>query len=72
MADDWVELTPTPKELGGDYAKKGKILVNLANATSIWPKEDGSFEIWFFAAGDDRGRFCVTEKPADILALRKK
>ena len=71
MSDDWVELTPAAASRESGYAD-GKIQVNLANATSIWPMQDGSSEIWFFAAGDDARRFYVKETPTQILALRKK
>lgn len=68
MLDDWVELTPA--SIDSDYAD-GKIQVNLANVTSIWPMADGTSEIWFFAAGDDARRFYVRETPTQTLALRK-
>ncbi|KPH82493.1 hypothetical protein [Bosea vaviloviae] len=71
MVDDWVELTPAGESIQEDYAK-GKIQVNLANATSIWPMANGFSEIWFFAAGDDARRFYVRETPTEILALRKR
>ena len=72
MANDWVELTPAPASQKPGVAKGKKILVNLSNATSVWPMDDGSSEIWFYAAGDDERRFYVVETIAQIQALRKK
>lgn len=70
MRNEWVELTPASASTNPSYAK-GKIQVNLANATSIWPMSDGTSEIWFFAGGDDARRFYVVETPQQILALRR-
>jgi len=71
MIDEWVELTPVPELEDPAYAG-GKTLVNLANATSIWPMANNTSEIWFGAAGDSARRFYVRETPSEILALRKR
>ena len=64
VIDEWFELTPADESAG--YS----VLVNLANATSIWPHNGGS-RIWFFVGHKD-GQIDVKEAPEEIMTRRKK
>lgn len=63
MASEWIMLT--------DAAENLDIYVNLANARSIWPTDEGS-EIWFRAGVGEDGRIRVKESPKRIIQMLRE
>ena len=60
MDIDWVSLK--------DKASGKSILVNLANASSIWPIERGT-EIWFPASAGPEGKIQVAQTITEIKEM---
>ncbi len=63
MACDWVKLTVK--------TDKPDTYINLANASSIFPKGEGA-EIWFLSGSGEEGKIMVKESPEEILARLKE